>query len=114
MQGRVRWLEASTCPSPCLAVAIELLSVTTADGNAHPVYASLHQVSPESKVRLDIAKVTQTITELPSGLRRMESSTLSIEIPQIPGVGSFFVLTPDLTTPPDLLMTWSTESPRHP
>jgi hypothetical protein len=112
--GRVRWIEATTCPSRCFVVAIELLSVTTTDGTSHPVYASLRQVTPESKAKLGIANVAQRQTTLPFGGQRMEISTLSIGIPQIPGVGSFFVLTPDLTTPPDLLMTWSTENPRRP
>jgi hypothetical protein len=113
VQGRVRWIETTTCPAPCLVVAIELLSVTTTDGASHPVYASLHQVTPESKVKLVISKVTQTLTGEVFGIHRVETSASSIEIPQIPGVGSFFVLTPDLTTPPDLLMTWITENPHH-
>ncbi len=113
VQARVRWIETTSCPARCFVVAIELLSVTTPDGTSHPVYASLRQVTPEPKVRLGIAKVTQTLTEPPFGMQRVETSALSIEIPQIPGVGSFFVLTPDLRTPPDLLMTWSTENP-HP
>jgi hypothetical protein len=114
VEGRVRWIEASTCPAPCLVVAVELLSATAADGNSHPLYASLRQAAPESKVKLAVSQVARTLTELPFGLRRMETSSLSIEVPRIPGVGSFFVLTPDLTTPPDLVLTWLTESPRHP
>jgi hypothetical protein len=114
VQARVRWIETTTCPARCFVVAIELLSVTTPDGASHPVYASLRQVTPEPKVRLGIAKVAQTLTELPFGMQRVETSALSIDIPQIPGVGSFFVLTPDLTTPPDLLLTWTTGNPQHP
>lgn len=88
------------------------------DGHLSRSHRILHRKddiigTPEPKVRLGIAKVTQTLTELPFGMQRVETSALSIEIPQIPGVGSFFVLTPDLRTPPDLLMTWSTENP-HP
>jgi hypothetical protein len=114
VQGRVRRIETTTCPARRLVVAIELLSVATADGTSHPVYASLRQVAPESKVRLGISKDAQTLSEMPFGMQKLETSSLSIEIPQIPGVGSFFVLTPDLKTPPDLLMTWFTESPHHP
>lgn len=114
VQGRVRWIESSTCPARCLVVAIELLSVTAADGIAHPVYASLREVTPPSKVGLSVATDRRTLTEMPFGLQRLETSGLSIEVPQVPGVGTFFVLTPDLTTPRDMLMTWVTESPHHP
>ena len=62
------------------------------------MYASLQHVAPESKVRLSVSKVTETLTVLPSGLRTLAT----------------FVLTPDLTTPPDLLMTWLTERPHYP
>ncbi len=114
VEGRIRWIEQSSCPAQCLAVAVELVSVMTTDGTQHPVYAGLRQVVPEAKVSLSVSKASQTLTELPFGAQRMATSSLSIEIPEIPGVGSFFVLTPDLTTPPDFLMTWSTENPHRP
>jgi len=113
VQARVRWIKTGACPAPCLAVAIELLSVTTTDGASHPVYASLSQAIPESKVKLNITKVAPTQADLAFGAQRVEASTLSMWIPKIPGVGSFFVLTSDLTTTPDVLMTWSTESPHR-
>jgi hypothetical protein len=113
VSGRVRWLQATTCPSPCLAVAIELLTVMGADGATHPVYASLSRVEPESRVRIDVTSVSQTEETLPFGGQKLQSSSQSIRIPEIPGVGSFFVVAPDLTTPPGMLMTWITQSPRR-
>ena len=111
VRGRVRRIETASCPSPCLTLAVELLTVQGADGEAHPVYASLQRVDPESKVSKDIDRVTESVESLfAGGIQR--TAVQSIRLPEIPGVGSFFVLTPDLTTPPDMLMTWTTEGPR--
>ena len=52
VEGRIRWIEQSSCPAQCLAVAVELVSVMTTDGTQHPVYAGLRQVVPEAKVSL--------------------------------------------------------------
>jgi hypothetical protein len=112
VSGRVRWTETTTCPSPCLAMAIELLTVQGTDGAAHPVYASLQDVGPESKVRKDIERVSESVDRLSLGSVR-QTSIQSIRLPEIPGVGTFFVLTPELATPPDMLMTWTTEDPRQ-
>jgi hypothetical protein len=113
MRGRVRWLEVTNGPSPCLAVAIELLTVKSADGTSHPVYASLLHVEPESRVQMDVTRMSETQETMPFGGQRLRSFIQSIRIPQVPGVGSFFVVTPDLATPPDMLMTWTTLSPRR-
>ena len=114
VEGRVRWIESTECPSPCLALAIELLSVTTPDGTSRPVYASLRQVTPESKVSLDVTAAARKRTTLPFGRQEPQLSALSLGMPKIPGVGNFVVLTPDLRTPLDFSMTWTTESPRRP
>jgi hypothetical protein len=111
--GRVRWIEVTTCPAACLVVGIELLTVIGVDEASHPVYGSLRQVEPQSKVKIDVTKVSQTNELLPFGGRRWQDSIHTIRIPEIPGVGSFFVVTPDLTTPPDMLMIWTTENPRR-
>ena len=72
MHGRVRWIETTTCPSQCFVVAIELLSVTTTGGTSHPLYASLRQVAPESKVKLGISRGTQTVTEQAFGMQQVK------------------------------------------
>ncbi|MGO4880758.1 MAG: hypothetical protein ACLP59_08055 [Bryobacteraceae bacterium] len=92
-------------------VAIELISVTAADGTARTLYASLDQVRPESKVVLDVTNVKNMSTEMPFGIRRAETMGEVIKMPTIPGVGGFFVRN-SLATPPELLMTWDTESAR--
>jgi hypothetical protein len=112
VNGRVRWIETTVCPQACLIVGVELLTVVDAEGASRPVYATLRQVEPESKVKIDITRVDQTTEALPFGARRLASSSQTIRIPEIPGVGAFFALTPDLTTPPEMLMVWMTESPR--
>ena len=111
VEARVRWIETTACPEPCLLVALELLSVTAADGTARPVYARLDTVRPESKVALKVSSERHTSTEGPFGWRRTQTTDLSIEVPEIPGVGSFFVRTLNLVTPHDFLMTWVTNSP---
>jgi hypothetical protein len=98
VMARVRSIEGATCSTPCFVVALELLSVTTKDGSSHPLYAKLRQVTPEPRVKLGGPK----------------AEPQSVGIPEIPGVGSFVVLTPGLTAPPELVMTWSTEDPGRP
>ncbi len=113
VSGRVRWIEATTCPAPCLAVAIELLEVAGAKGIRYPVYASLRQVEPESEVTIDVTRVSQKQEAIGFGWQRLLTSVESVWIPAIPGVGSFFVLTPGLATPPGMLMQWTTMNPRR-
>ena len=113
VSGRVRWIEATKCPMPCLAVAIELLEVMGAEGTSYPVYASLRQVEPESEVTLDITRVSQKDETMAFGGQQSQTSMRTIRIPEIPGVGSFFVVAPRLTTPPDMLMIWTTGNPRR-
>jgi hypothetical protein len=112
VNGRVRWIETTVCPQTCLVVGIELLTVVDAEGASHPVYASLRQVEPAARVKIDITRVDQTQEALPFGAHRLGTSYQTIHIPEIPGVGAFFVLTPDLATPPEMRMVWMTESPR--
>jgi hypothetical protein len=69
VQGRVRWIETGTCPSRCFVVAIELLSVTTADGSSHLLYCSLRQVAPDLKVKLGISQGAQTVTQQAYGMQ---------------------------------------------
>jgi len=113
VSGRVRWIETTKCPMPCLAVAIELLEVMGAEGTNDPVYASLRQVEPESEVTLDVSRASQKDETMAFGGQQSQTSIRTIRIPEIPGVGSFFVVAPRLTTPPDMLMIWTTGNSRR-
>ena len=111
VRGRIRRLERDTDPIPYFVVGLEFTEVEL-QGIRHRFYGDLTGVesAPGVELRLTVATRTEEVNPARAP-RQVRTTTEVLTLPDLPGVGTFFVRGSDLDLPPGFRTDWTTRAP---
>ena len=113
VRGRIRRLERDTDPIPHYVVGLEFTEVEV-QGIRHRFHAELTGVDSAPGVELRLTVTTRTEEVNPAqGPGQVRTTTEVLTLPDLPGVGTFFVKGRDLDLPPGFRTEWKTRAPER-
>ena len=109
VRGRVRRLEWYDEQGGYYVVALEFTDIEAA-GTRYRFFADLEGTDGLPGLRQVIRTLKQEKSVQPDGARVNLDTIEIVSLPDLPGVGSFFVQAPRLDIPPGFRMTWKTRA----
>jgi hypothetical protein len=109
VRGRVRRLEWNPDKGGYYIVGLEFTDIEAA-GKRYRFFADLEDMDRLPGLSQTIRTLKQETSTQPDGARMNLATTEILSLPDLPGVGSFFVQSPRLDLPPGFRMTWKTRA----
>jgi hypothetical protein len=109
VRGRVRRLEWYEDKGGYYIVGLEFTDIEAA-GTRYRFFAGLEDMDRLPGLRQTIRTSKQETYALRNDSTTTVDSTEILSLPELPGVGSFFVQAPSLDLPPGFRMTWRTRA----